>query len=200
MKLKILFLTALLSLVALSAHGDGGTRVQDAVMFMINKEPGHSKKNNTQWAGEIAEAINKAARANSHDPYTLVSMAHWESRFRPDILSGKTKGPAEEIGLLQCGKQCANYCPYFMDTIEGQAMCGAIWLAKAKEACPNSLKETMTSYAAGAVCDAEKYKPKWCQDTDDPEACYKKEQRNLRAKVNRRLKLAKRLRNRFASN
>lgn len=199
MKLKVLFLVALFSLVAVSAYGDGSTGVQNAVMFMINKEPGHPKKNDQVWSAEIANAIQKAATTNSQDPYLLVSMAHWESRFRPDILSGKTKGPAGEVGLLQCGKDCASNCPHFMDTVDGQAMCGSLWLSKAKTDCPNSLEETMTAYAAG-VCDADRYSPKWCQKKDDPEDCIKKERRKLKAKVTRRLNLAKRLHNRFASN
>lgn len=199
MKLKVLFLVALFSLVAVSAYGDGSTGIQNAVTFMIDKEPGHPKKDNQIWAAEIAEAITKAATANDHDPYLLTSMAHWESRFRPDILSGKTKGPNGEIGLLQCGKDCASNCPHFMDNVDGQAMCGAMWLTKAKTDCPDSLEETLTAYAGG-VCSADKYNPKWCQDKDDPEGCIKKEQRKLKAKVRRRINLAVRLRNRFASN
>jgi hypothetical protein len=200
MRLKVLFLTALFSMVALAAHGDGNMGTQNAVMFMIDKEPGHPRKRNTIYANEIAEAVDRAAAEYKHDPYLLISMAHWESRFRPDVLSLKKKGPAKEKGLLQCGRDCAANCPHFMDTIEGQALCGANWLAEARAVCPDSIRETLTYYACGTACKAKNYKPSWCLDREDPKACYKREQANLKAKVTRRLSLAKKLRSRFASN
>ena len=117
-KRSILLVCALLMLVCFSAAGSG-KGISAAVAFLIEREPGHPKKGNAEWIREIEEAIASAARTYHRDPWLLTSMANWESRFRPDILKGKKKGKADEVGLLQCGRDCARKCPHFLDTIEG---------------------------------------------------------------------------------
>lgn len=171
----------------------------NAVLYMIDKEPSHPKAGDFDYAAEIAAAMESAGEQYKIDPWLLVSMGHWESHYNPRIASLKKKGDAGEEGLLQCGKQCKASCDYFMDTIKGQILCGASWYAKADLACNAGEKEALTYYASGEVCVANLYRPKRCFDSDDPEACYKRAQGNLRAKVNRRLRLRNRLKNQFGA-
>jgi len=193
------FLCVLLMAMAVAAgvQADSHDGVRDAVLFLIDNEPGHPKKGDAAFAGEIAGALVTAAAYKKFDEYDLVSCASYESNFLPAVLSLKKKGPAGEEGILQCGRECKRTCPHFMDTIEGQAMCAVRWMAEARAVCPGSIKETLTFYASGQVCDADEYDPGWCRTADDPGACVSKERKTLKFRVNRRVRRAERLRNRF---
>lgn len=46
-------------------------------------------------------AINKATRLYNLPPKLLGRVAYQESRFRPDIITGKTKSPAGALGIMQ---------------------------------------------------------------------------------------------------
>ena len=186
--------------VAVGVRADSHAGVRDAVLFLMENEPGHPRKGDAEFAGEIADALVVAAAYKNFDVYDLVSCASYESNFLPAVLSLKKKGPAGEEGILQCGRDCKKTCPHFMDTVEGQAMCSVRWMDKARAVCPGSMRETLTFYASGQVCDANKYKPDWCRALDDPAEqarCIAKERRTLKFRVNRRVRRAERLRNRF---
>jgi len=192
-----MFVSVLCSSLVATATGDD--RLTAAIAFLIDREPGHSKKGDLEYAKEISEAIESAALRYGESQWLIASMAYWESHFRPDVLSLKKKGKADEKGMLQCGKKCAAECPHFLDTVEGQALCGVFWLDIANKACQSNDAAALTYYASGEVCDAKDYKPKRCLEEDNTEQCYKTAQGNLRAKVRRRVNLANKLKNTFGT-
>jgi len=116
---------------------------------------------------EIAKIIVKVSRKYSHDPYLITSMGYCESSFRKDAI-GVSKG---EIGLLQVHGVAAKGCN--LDTIEGQADCGAKWLREKIDQC-GSLRAGLTAYVS-----------KSCKAAPDSRAAFA---------VKRRLKIALRLR------
>jgi hypothetical protein len=144
--------------VASSGLSERGGPLALAVEFMIGRQPGHPKAGDPQYATRIAKAMVTAGEQYGIDPWLLVAMGHWESRFRPDVLSLKTVGPAGEKGVLQCGKQCARACDHFMDTVEGQALCGANWLRVSIDSCRGQSKRHsaefmgLVMYSSGTQC------------------------------------------------
>ncbi len=186
----VLFLIAMLALVAfllwassvLSAPRDRCdtdelSGVTKAVTFLIHRQP-HPLQDKPGPIADISIAICDAGARYEIDPLLLTAMAYRESTFRPDILSLKTKGKAGEKGLLQCGKECAGSCPHFLDTIDGQAMCGARWLRQAYADCGDGATDdqAVAMYADGRTCDKNKSE-------------------HLAWVVNRRVRLRDRLRN-----
>jgi len=163
--LTVFFLVAMAASLAASKVSDGGISddgVEAAVSFLIDRDPIHPKKGDREWARAMAGAICSAAEQYEVNPLTLAAMAEFESHFRPDIIEGKTKGKAGETGMLQCGPDCARKCPHFMDTVEGQAMCGARWFRMAIDACEGRGGKRsdewrgLAYYASGHYCDPPK--------------------------------------------
>jgi len=133
----------------------------------------------------MANALDKAAQEFSLDPWLLVAMAEGESDFTPAVISLKKLGPAGEKGILQCGKDCARKCPYFMDDVEGQAMCGARWLRQAMDTCQGKGGKHSDEWAGLAYYASGKY----CDPPPDDDSVWK---------ANKRIRLRDRLRNRFS--
>jgi hypothetical protein len=143
------------------AHGEGSGRgtvaeIKAAVTYFVEREP-HQLSGNTEMIDEIARAIVKASEKYGVDAYLLTSMASFESGFRPVVLSLKKKGKRGEKGLLQCGPDCARTCPHFLDTIEGQALCGARWLKQSYRDCGDGATDraALAMYATGRTCETK---------------------------------------------
>ena len=167
-KIKMaLFMLAMLSLIAFllwagtawSAEGDhcdtqSVAGITEAVTFLIHRDP-HPLQNNPERIAEISIALCDAGSQYDVDPYLLTAMAWRESTFRPDVLDLKTLGKAGEKGLLQVGREAAASCPHFMDTVKGQALCGARWLAQAYRECGDKAtdRQGLAMYASGNTCD-----------------------------------------------
>lgn len=185
---KVVFVCLLLFCFA--SHTDERSRFVDAVLYLIDREPGHPKKGDRAWADSMASALINAASEYDRDPWLLIAMANPESKFRPDIISGKTRGKADEIGILQCGPDCRKDCPHFMDTVDGQALCGARWLSMAFDACEGRgggkghTWAALAYYASGQYCDPPAGVPEGKGLT-------------YRQKADKRIRLRDRLVNRF---
>ena len=130
-----------------------------AISFLIDRHDWHPKNGDADYAREMAEAIEAGAQRYNVDPYLLAAMANFESHFRPAIVSQKIKGKAGEIGILQCGPDCARKCPHFMDTAKGQALCGARWLRQSIDDCKGDEFSGLVMYASGHYCKAPKGTP-----------------------------------------
>lgn len=152
--------------------------IAEAVTFLIHREPGHPLRNKPERIAEISIALCDAGSRYDVDPYLLTAMAWFESTFNPAVLSLKKKGKASEKGLLQVGKEAAGTCPYFMDDVRGQALCGARWLAQAYRECGDGASDraALAMYAEGQTCNM-------------------KGDKQLTWKVNRRIRLRDRLKN-----
>jgi len=151
--------------------------ITKAVTFLIKRDT-HPLQNNPARIAEISVALCDAGSHYEVDPYLLTAMAWYESHFQPAILSLKKKGKAGEKGLLQVGKQGAGSCPYFMDDVAGQALCGARWLSQAYRECGDGASDdnAVAMYADGTTCD-------------------KRKSTHLKWVVNRRINLRNRLKN-----
>ena len=175
----LVFVFLALVTIVIRVSCDPLTGTEKAITYLINRDP-HPYQNKPAKIAEIARAIEKAAQMFDVDPLLLVAMAHFESHFSPQILSLKKLGKAGEKGLLQTGKDALRSCPYFVDTVEGQAMCGARWLRQGIDDCGGNEVGGLTMYASGNTCIAAKGD-------------------RLLWKVNRRLNLRNRLRNYISS-
>lgn len=174
---------ALYAVNAWSAEGDhcdtqSLAGITEAVTFLIRREPGHPLRNDPVRIAEISVALCDAGSRYDVDPYLLTAMAWFESTFNPSVLALKKLGKAGEKGMLQTGKQAVADCPHFMDSVKGQALCGARWLAKAYRECGDgaSDRQGLAMYAEGRTCDA-------------------KGDKHLEWVINRRVRLRDRLKN-----
>lgn len=180
-KLILFFMITLTASICLAQSVNTG--LVEAVSYLIEKEP-HPKQGDVEWATEIAVAIENAAKVHDLDPWLLMAMAEIESDFTPAVLSLKKLGPAGEKGLLQCGKDCARKCPWFLDNVSGQALCGARWLRMAWDACEGKGGKHSDEWAALAYYASGKY----CNPPPDHDSVWK---------ANKRVRLRDRLKNRF---
>jgi len=126
--------------------------------------PRHWLINDIAERRHLAEAIVAASRRYDIDPYLLTAMAYCESTFRREAI-----GSRGERGLIQVGRGASRGCDLTTDI--GQLECGASWLRRGIDRC-GSLHGGLTAYATGK-----------CK-TDNPKVIWV---------VNRRLKMAKRL-------
>lgn len=189
MKMKYLYLLSfclgfVIVFGSLTAKTDLNDPLVKAIMFMIESESFHPKKGDVEFAEAMANAVKRAGEKYSVDPWLLAAMAHFESKYRPDIISGKVKGKAGEIGILQCGPDCARSCDHFMNDALGQAFCGARWLKYGFDQCKDSISKksdewkALVMYASGHYCNPPEGTPfKW--------------------KANKRIRLRDRLKNKF---
>ena len=159
------------------------TGLVNAIDYLIEKDP-HPKKNDPEWSVEMAQALDDAAKEYDLDPWLLTAMAEIESDFTPAVINLKKLGPAGEKGILQCGKDCYRKCPHFMDTVEGQALCGARWLRIAMDTCKGKGGRHSDEWAGLAYYANGKY-------CDPPKG------HNSNWKADKRIKLRDRLKNRF---
>lgn len=155
--------------------------ITEAVTFLIQRDP-HPLQNNPTRIAEISVALCDAGSKYAVDPYLLTAMAWYESTFNSSVLSLKKLGKAGEKGMLQTGKQAVASCPYFMDDVKGQALCGARWLAKAYRECEN--------FSPGKATDAEALAM-----YAEGQACNTKGNKHLAWVVRRRINLRNRLKN-----
>ena len=190
-KIKVaLFMLALVALIAFALYAvnvsaaDGDhcdtqsvAGITEAVTFLIHRDP-HPLRNNPARIAEISIALCDAGSRYDVDPYLLTAMAWRESTFRPNVLNLEKLGKAGEKGLLQVGREAAASCPHFMDTVKGQAMCGARWLAQAYRECGDNAtdRQGLAMYASGDTCSM-------------------KGDKHLTWVVNRRINLRNRLKN-----
>jgi hypothetical protein len=130
--------------------------IDEAITYLVGKEP-HPLQGNAPRIAEISRAICEASFEYNVDAFLLVSMASFESNFRPVVLSLEKKGKRKEKGLLQCGPDCARTCPHFQDTVKGQALCGARWLHKAYRECGKGAtdRQALAMYATGKTCQTK---------------------------------------------
>lgn len=190
----VLFMLVLAGLVAFALYavnvsaGEGDhcdteslAGITKAVTFLIHRDP-HPLQNNPARIAEISIALCDAGSRYDVDPYLLTAMAWRESTFRPNVLSLDKIGKAGEKGLLQVGREAAATCPHFMTDVNGQALCGARWLAQAYKECEGVAPgkatdaEALAMYASGNTCDT-------------------KGDKHLTWVVNRRINLRNRLKN-----
>lgn len=181
MKKLIIVLVMLVSSISIAADNN----LVDAVSYLIDREP-HPKRGDLDWAVEMSNALEKAGEEYDLDPYLLAACADIESDFSPAVVSLKKLGPAGEKGILQCGKDCARNCPHFMDTAEGQALCGARWLRMAFDVCQGKGGKHSDEWAALAYYASGQY----CNPPPDHNSVWK---------ANKRIRLRDRLKNRFAN-
>jgi len=175
--MKIFITPALaLTLYVSAAHAQDDATLT-AVLYLVQQHP-HPLADNADALTEIADALDDAAQEYQVPPLLLVSMAWFESSFRVDVLSLKKIGALGEKGLLQTGPHAVRDGRCDTSTIAGQALCGARWLAVARDGCDGSIERGLVLYASGRTCDKNKSK-------------------KLRYRINSRLRLWRRLEERF---
>lgn len=101
---------------------------EGAVAYLLAEDV--TPKKDPRWglAEEIERILIDAAELEGLDPALLVAMAYRESGFRTGVT-----GKLGEVGLIQVHGVAARRCN--LQTAEGQAMCGARWLARMISEC-----------------------------------------------------------------
>jgi hypothetical protein len=153
--MKLFIALTLLSLSRPAYAVDDATLT--AVLYLVQQHP-HPLADDADALTEIADALYDAAQQYRVPALLLVSMAWFESHFRPDILRLKTVGKLGEQGLLQTGPHAVRDGRCDTSTLTGQAACGARWLALARDGCNGSIEQGLALYASGRTCHAEKSK------------------------------------------
>lgn len=126
----------------------GQSPPRGAVAYLLEKD--RTPLNDPRWkeTERFETALYAAAVDNNIDPALFIAMAYKESSF-----DTSARGRLGELGLVQVHGKAKRGCD--LGTAEGQAACGARWLARVVRECGGSL-----------VLDAEK-----CRATGSRGAC-----------------------------
>ncbi len=167
----LLSLMCLVSLAATPADRDPVDGVQAAITRLLRPVPRHRLRRDETALRALSTDIVATAQEYRLDPFLLTAMTYCESTFRADA-----RGSLGERGLVQVGRGARQGCD--LTTDRGQLECGASWLRKGIERC-GSLKGGLTAYARKrGLCTSEPgSRPEWA--------------------VNRRLRMARKLREEF---
>jgi hypothetical protein len=121
---------------------------QGAIAFLLERD--HTPPKDHRWTE--AEAFEKvligAALDHGIDPALFIAMAYRESSFETTA-----RGRMGELGLVQVHGKAARGCE--LKTAEGQARCGAAWLARVTLECGGSIAldlDQCRSTASRAAC------------------------------------------------
>lgn len=112
-------------------------------------EPSTRTPERIQAPGELDDVFNFAAQEYGVDVDVLRGIAYAESRFNPDIISGKVKSPAGAIGLMQFMPETAK--EYGIDPTDPvQAIIGgAAYLRKSLDKFDGDYERAVASYNWG---------------------------------------------------
>ena len=112
-------------------------------------EPSTRTPDRIQAPGELDDVFNFAAQEFGVDVDVLRGIAYAESRFNPDIISGKVKSPAGAIGLMQFMPETAK--EYGIDPTDPvQAIIGgAAYLRKSLDKFDGDYERAVASYNWG---------------------------------------------------
>jgi hypothetical protein len=126
----------------------GQSRPLGAVAYLLERD--HTPAKDPRWkeSERFEVALYGAAVDNGLDPALFIAMAYKESSF-----DTSARGRLGEFGLVQVHGKAKRGCD--LTTAEGQAACGARWLARVVQECGGSL-----------VLDPEK-----CRNTGARGAC-----------------------------
>lgn len=119
-----------------------------AVAWLLEKD--NTPKGDPRWSETVRyeAALRNAAVDNGIDPALFIAMAYKESSF-----DTAARGQLGELGLVQVHGKARRGCE--LETAEGQASCGAQWLARVIQEC------------GGAIA----LDPAKCRDTGARAAC-----------------------------
>lgn len=115
-------------------------QLEAGVIYLLDHD--NTPKNDPRRAltGDIARAIDAAARETHTDPWLLISMAYHESSFQPTAC-----GLKRELGLLQVHGKALKRCQARgldpSTSLEDSVRCGASWLAQVTADCGIEVQE-----------------------------------------------------------
>jgi len=188
---KVILISMIVFAASVGVAQEATSNLVEAISYLIDRQDFHPKKGDRGWSTEMAAMLEEVAEEFDLDPWLLIAMANPESHFRPDIVNGEKLGPADEKGILQCGKDCLRNCPHFHDTAKDMARCGANWFRMALDVCEgkggkhSDERAALAYYASGKYCDPP------------PDARASEKGLTYAQKADKRIRLRDRLKNSF---
>lgn len=119
-----------------------------AIAFLLERDHTPSKDHRWTEAEAFEKVLIGAALDNGIDPALFIAMAYRESSFETTA-----RGRMGELGLVQVHGKAARGCE--LTTAEGQARCGAAWLARVTRECGGAIVLDLNrcrSTASRAAC------------------------------------------------
>lgn len=107
----------------------------------------HPLERKPEIQAEIAAGLVVSSAKYNVPPLLIAAMTWKESRYRPDIISGETRGKLGERGLGQIHGVLARGCD--LSGISGQLDCTARGLRMSMDACDGTVERGLTMYATG---------------------------------------------------
>jgi hypothetical protein len=150
--MKILIILVFLGSIANTAVAEDNQN--EAAVRYLMEHCEHPDRDDELKIRTIAQALEFAAYEYNLPGLLLISMAWFESRFRSDVLSSDAVEKAGEQGILQVGKQARIYGQCDMNTVDRQAVCGAIWFRVGIDSCDG--ERGLVKYIGGKSCNPKK--------------------------------------------
>jgi hypothetical protein len=135
----------LIALPVLAQERDSSEHVRTVILDLCKLAPNHPTNRNAEYLDNLVDAIIFASNETGEDPILLTGLFYYESSFLAD-----TVGKLGELGLGQVMPGAATKdCD--LNTMRGEAMCAARWLASRRTLCDGSDYQALTAYA-GLPC------------------------------------------------
>jgi len=174
----IVLLFALPAEADLPAETEGGqvatsqavNDVDAMILHLVEKYPRHPL-NKRDWRRKMSEQVVIAANARNIPTHLVVAIMFRESSLRWDVI-----GPGGERGVMQCHPFTIRKFKCDMSTIAGQIECGCEVLVYHDDRCDMDLRAALAAYGSKTA------------------ECNPKPGSKLRAMVDDRFRLAKKLR------